>query len=189
MSHSQQKKTLRKELLERRNSIGDEQYRRWSKAIIDRLEGLELFREARTIHCYLSINERKEVNTLPLARKMIDRSVKLVVPITIMEDLTLEHVELKSFENVRYNEWGVPEPTGGETVPVSELDLVVVPMVGGDEEGNRMGYGKGFYDRFLKEVDCPKIGLCFERCMVESLPVNSHDVPLDGIITEKRVIK
>ncbi|HKK44144.1 MAG TPA: 5-formyltetrahydrofolate cyclo-ligase, partial [Balneolaceae bacterium] len=80
------------------------------------------------------------------------------------------------------------EPNGGEQVSPKELDLVVIPMVGGDEQRNRIGYGEGFYDRFLSLVSCPKIGLTFEQNIVERIPVEDFDITLDKIITEQRVI-
>lgn len=119
---------------------------------------------------------------------MLSQGKKVVVPVTNFVDGTLKHVLLSSFDILQENKWGVLEPTSGERVSTEQLELVIVPMVGGDEEGNRMGYGEGFYDRFLSNVSCPKIGLLFEQNVIDALPVADYDIPLDKIITEQRVI-
>jgi 5-formyltetrahydrofolate cyclo-ligase len=72
---------------------------------------------------------------------------------------------------------------------IEKLGLVIVPMVGGDNQKNRIGYGKGFYDRFLKQVDCPTVGLLFNECLVQKIPVEPFDVSLGKIITEDQIIE
>lgn len=107
-----------------------------------------------------------------------------------MDDVSLTHIQISRMNDLSPNDWGVPEPTIGRRVRVSEIDLVIVPMLGGDLQKNRIGYGKGFYDRFLSRVDCPKIGLTFDLGIVENgIPVEEYDVSLDKIITEKRVVE
>lgn len=185
----QEKKRLRKELLNRRTNIPENEYQRASEIIIDNVTQLQEFKRAETIHCYVSMNNRGEVNTHQLIRRLFSLGKRVVVPITNFEDGTLIHVILNSFDELEKNKWGVLEPEGGEKINPEKLDLVLVPMVGGDEMCNRIGYGKGFYDRFLSEVSCPKIGLIFEQNIVKRIPVEEFDVTLDKIITEDRVIK
>ncbi|MDZ7693227.1 MAG: 5-formyltetrahydrofolate cyclo-ligase [Balneolaceae bacterium] len=80
-------------------------------------------------------------------------------------------------------------PEQNREVASAELDLVIVPMVGADLQCNRLGHGKGYYDRFLANVKGMKVGLCYEACIVESLPTESFDVPLDAVVSESRIIK
>lgn len=183
------KKRLRKEYLKKRKALYPEPYRRFSNKIIHRLKQQEEFQHASTIHSYVSVNPKGEVDTQLLLKQMIESGKKVVVPLTHMEEGTLSHIRLTSLNQLKPNRWGIQEPEGGQQVDVEELDLVIVPMVAGDIYKNRMGYGKGFYDRFLSQVHCPAIGLIFEECLSEDkLPVDSHDVPLTKIITERRVI-
>lgn len=189
MDTYREKKRLRKKLLNRRKAIPEDEYQAASATIIAKVNQLPEFKRAETVHCYVSMNDRGEVDTHKLIRQLFSLGKRVVVPITHFEDGTLSHVILTSFEELKENKWGVLEPSGGEPIAPRELDLVLVPMVGGDERGNRIGYGKGFYDRFLSEVSCPKVGLIFEQNIVERLPVNEFDVALDKIITEVRIIR
>jgi 5-formyltetrahydrofolate cyclo-ligase len=187
MTKNDQKNKLRKELLKLRSSIPEWEYLKKSVQICDQLKELEVFTKASAIHCYVSMNKRREVNTHPLIKQMLANSKKVVVPITQMETGTLTQVRLHSFNDLEENAWGVLEPVGGEQVEIDALELVIVPMAGGDRQKNRIGYGKGFYDRFLDDVECPTIGLTFEECMIEEIPTEPFDVPLDTVITEKQL--
>lgn len=182
------KESLRKKLLERRKSINAEKYVDASGRITERLRQQSEYRQAEMIHCYVSLNDRGEVDTHPLIRDMLKHKKRVVVPVTDFDTDSLRHVVLNSFDDLQPNKWGVPEPSIGIKADVRELELVVVPMVAGDKKGNRLGYGKGFYDRFLAEVDCPTIGLCFEECMIEKIPVEPFDIKLDKIITQERAV-
>ncbi len=183
-----QKEELRQTLLERRKSISGPDYYGASADIIEELKEQREYQNAETIHCYVSINKRREVETRALIKEMLFKGKKVVVPITDFENGILDHIQLRSFDDLKENKWGVLEPNGGEQVSLDEMELVIVPMVGADEQCNRIGYGKGFYDRFLKEVSCPKIGLIFEQNVIEEIPVEEFDVPMDKIITEERII-
>jgi 5-formyltetrahydrofolate cyclo-ligase len=134
------------------------------------------------------MNNRREVETRELIKEMLFKGKRVVVPITDFKKDTLTHVQLTSYQELEKNKWGVLEPNGGKEVSPEELDLVIVPMVAADETCNRMGYGEGFYDRFLKEVTSPTIGLIFDQNIVESIPTENFDVPLDKIISEHRVL-
>lgn len=187
MDKKKYKQKIREQLLKQRSSIPEGMYIKKSARICERLMGLQDFKEAHTIHCYVSMNNRREVNTHPLIKAIIQSSKQMVVPVSDLSSGTMEHVRLDRFEALKANKWGVLEPAHGEDVAVQELDLVIVPMVGGDLQKNRIGYGKGFYDRFLEKVNCTTIGLLLEECLVEEIPVEKFDVPLDIIITEKRL--
>lgn len=184
----QQKEELRQTLLERRKSISEPNFYGASAKVIEQLKEQREYQNAKTIHCYISINKRREVETRALIKEMLFKGKKVVVPITDFENGILTHIELRSFDDLEANKWGVLEPNGGEQVSPEELDLVIVPMVGADEQCNRIGYGEGFYDRFLKDVSGSKIGLTFERNVIEQIPVEDFDIPLDKIITEERII-
>lgn len=179
---------MRELLLERRGSIPEQRYRSRSEMIRTRLKQLALYGEASTIHCYAAMHGRREPDTFPLIEEMISEGKKVVVPVTNFSDKSLRHFRLRSTDELSPNRWGVPEPAGGEEVPIRDFDLVIVPMVGGDSGGNRLGYGEGFYDRFLANVECPTVGLLFEECYVEELPSEPFDVQLDIIVTDRKVV-
>jgi 5-formyltetrahydrofolate cyclo-ligase len=185
----QQKKDLRKKLLQKRESIPEPEYYGSSADIVENLKEQGEFKRAETIHCYVSMNVRREVETRELIKEMISKGKQVVVPITNFERGSLRHVELNSYSDLEPNKWGVLEPEDGEEIALDEIDLVVVPMVGADEHCNRIGYGKGFYDRFLREVECPTIGLIFDQNIVANIPTEDFDVPLDKIISDMRIIE
>lgn len=189
MDVTKAKERFRQSLRERRAAISEDDFIRKSQRITDRLRQQPEFRQARTIHCYVSMNRRREVNTHPLIRELLAAHKRLVVPVTNFADQNLDHLFLHSFDDLKQNKWGVLEPETGERCSPEELDLIIVPMVGGDEQGRRIGYGGGFYDRFLQAVNCPAIGLCFEETIVPELPTEPFDVPLDKILTDQRVIQ
>lgn len=189
MSMQESKEEIRARLRSRRAGIQESDFYSLSAKIISTLRQQPEYQSAHTAHCYVSMNDRREVNTHPLIRSMlIEEGKDVVVPATHFKKKTLSHFTLSSFDDLAPNKWGVLEPEDGEMRAPSEFELVIVPMVGGDEQGQRVGYGGGYYDRFLKKVQCSAIGLCFEQNIVSSLPAENYDVPLDKIITEKRII-
>jgi 5-formyltetrahydrofolate cyclo-ligase len=188
MDKKAQKQHIRQELLEKRKQMAEDAYLKHSEHIISQVKKLHEFKSAGMIHCYVSINERHEVNTHSLIKEMLSSLKKVVVPVTQMEESSLKHLQLNRFEHLQPNRWQVPEPPDGEEIPAGQLDLILVPMVGGDLHKNRIGYGGGFYDRFLKNVNCPTVGLLFDQCLIDRLPVEPFDVPLNKIITQKQII-
>ncbi|MEL7834421.1 5-formyltetrahydrofolate cyclo-ligase [Fodinibius sp. Rm-B-1B1-1] len=189
METAENKEELRQQLLAQREAISEPEFYGASATIIEKLKEQKEYQQAQTIHCYVSINKRREVETKALIWEMIQKGREVVVPVTNMDDGTLTHIRLQSFDDLEENKWGVLEPATGVEVSPQELELVIVPMVGADRNCNRIGYGKGFYDRFLEELNCPTVGLIFDRNVVESIPTESFDVPLEKIITEKRILK
>lgn len=188
MDSANRKNEIRQKLLEIRTDLSPKEYREKSDKIIANLKTQPEFQEADIIHCYVSMNQRNEVDTHGLLKYLIKSEKRPAVSITNFEDGSLSHQYLRSFDDLRKNKWGVLEPAGGEEARVENFDLVIVPMVGGDDERNRIGYGKGFYDRFLQKVNCPTIGLLFDRCLVPSIPVEPFDVSLDKCISESKII-
>lgn len=191
-SHSL-KQQLRRELKARRNALAPEEVAQKSEAIAQNWKLHFLNEKIRTLHVFMSMLERKEVDTVPL-RQLAERArpeIKLVVP--VVDELTdsLRHVWVSPEVELVKSRFGVPEPRGEvKMVSPDEIDQVIVPLLGWDRKGTRLGYGKGHYDRFLASVrpECLKIGVGFACCECDSLPAEGHDVKLDGMITENGVI-
>jgi 5-formyltetrahydrofolate cyclo-ligase len=189
LDKQQKKEEIRERLLDKRISISEPEFYGASADIIEELKEQRKYQNADTVHCYVSMNKRREVATHELIQEMIFKGRRVIVPVTNFESGTLTHIQLTSFSDLEENEWGVLEPGRGSEVSPEVLELVIVPMVGGDEHCNRIGYGKGFYDRFLQNVDCPTIGLAFENTIIDQVPTEKFDIPLDKIITEKRILE
>jgi 5-formyltetrahydrofolate cyclo-ligase len=188
MSVSDQKSELRARLLKLRKSIKKEDWQSWSETIINELKIIPEFINSDVIHCFVSMNDRKEVNTHSLLKDLISSGKKVIVPVTDFETGELKHSELWSFKDLKENKWGVLEPD--EIHPQKQkTDLILVPLLAADKDFNRLGYGKGFYDRFLKKENAVKIGLLFDGFLVDQIPVENFDEKLDILITEKKILR
>ena len=182
------KTTLRAQIKQQRSAISLHDWERWSTDIQKRLFAYPAFLKAHTIHCYVSMNDRKEVDTHGIVESCLKRNKSLFVPIMKTEVNELQHVEVSTKEELKPNAWGVPEPEYGERLDVIDPDLVIVPLLASDEKGNRLGYGKGYYDRFLSQISSIKVGLVFDQFILDEIPTEPHDIPLDVLITETRII-
>ena len=183
------KNELRSHFLSVRNALPQEVVENKSRKIVDKVLGSPEFKQSNTIHTYISIKENHEVDTYPFIEQAFKKVKKIVVPKIIGEG-QLDHVELNSLNELEKNNWGVPEPSNSQSISIDNLDLVIVPMVAGDRQKNRLGYGKGYYDRFLKNCRAVKMGLLFDCQIYENeLPVESFDIPLDILVTESQRIE
>ena len=173
---------LREKLLLEARALSKKVVLEKSKAIGKKLLLLSEWRNARTVMLYSSF--QSEVQTKELLRKAFVQGKKVCLP--CVNNAVMNACAVGSLEEISVDKNGF---ACGEIVSPLKIGLVVVPGVAFDESGNRLGRGKGFYDAFLKSVSCEKIGLAFELQVVESVPVQAHDVAVDKIITEKRVLQ
>ena len=146
----------------------------------------------RYLHCFLSIANFNEIDTTPIFERLWREfpEVKTVVPrISSGGDGMLESVVYAADTPLFENSWGIFEPAHDELVLPTEIDIVLVPLLCFDCRGHRLGYGKGFYDRFLAECrpDCRKVGLSFFPPVDIIDDAGGHDVTLDMYITPDRI--
>jgi len=149
---------------------------------------MAIIRDKETVMVYTS--KEKEVNTVPLINALFRQKNPVVVPIIVKEDVSLRLSYLRDFSALVPSTFGVPEPIGSE-IPAAAQDIgtIVLPMLGFDRIGGRIGYGAGYYDRFLsKNPDLRKIGIAFACQEVENLPVDENDIRMDSIITEDGIV-
>ena len=128
---------------------------------------------------------KKEVNTIPIIEKLI--KLKKTVLLPKVEKDNILPIIISNISNLKVGFAGIKEPEGF-TFPKEKIDIVVVPAIAYDKRGYRLGYGKGFYDRFLKDFQNLKIGLAYDFQVVDKLPNDTFDIPVDIIITPKEVI-
>lgn len=184
------KGSLRAELLKKRNAIPPPVRRRLSGRIAEALRGLDEFQRARHIMSYVAI--KGEVETEGLIRECIAAGKTVSVPCCDPASGCISAAVLRDFDrDLAPGCYGIPEPVRErrEGVEACEIDLVIVPGVGFDWRGVRLGWGKGYYDRFLAEASLAvKIGLAFEAQVLPLIDSGAHDVAVDKIVTEERVI-
>jgi len=183
-----QKKRLRAKFSLKRQKLDDRLIEQFSIQILSNLLDCEFYKMSETVHCFMSIKKNCEVDTGPIIKRMLDDGKRVVVPKANPEKLILDHYLYRSQDAFQKNRWGIPEPADGIKVSERELDLVLVPMLAADCQKNRLGYGMGYYDRFLADLDVVKAGLLFEVSISDvPIPYNTHDIRMDYLITEKKV--
>lgn len=184
------KSVLRKIYKEKRASLPE--------ALRD-LYSLQIANQALTIpiwnknqyHIFLSIEKLNEVDTQYLLNILFGKNKNVVLPKTIFEENRLTHYLLTDQTIISINPWGIPEPQSGIEIQPQQIDVVFVPLLAYDKKGNRVGYGKGFYDRFLTEcrLDTIKIGLSFFPPEENIIDLSPNDFPLDYCITPEKVYR
>lgn len=173
------KKVLRREIREKKRAMTEEE-------IVDRSEKLgqlfvqsEAYRKAKTVYGYLPYNQ--EVRTVPMLEQALRDGKRVAVP-KIYGD-TMKFLYLDDLSKVEKNDMGIPEPIADTPVAEDKTALVLMPGLAFTKQGDRMGYGGGFYDRFLaEEPDHPTLALCYEFQMVDSLPTEEFDIPVDTVL-------
>ncbi|MCK9278306.1 MAG: 5-formyltetrahydrofolate cyclo-ligase [Methanoculleus sp.] len=184
---SQTKTALRQQAKEARSLLSPSQIAEHSKIISQRL--LDLLNGFETVMVYAS--KAPEVETKDLIVDLNRRGVRVIVPIIERETCSLRLSYLLDPAVLLPSTFNVPEPVGHE-LPArpEEVQAVIIPMLAFDAEGNRLGYGAGYYDRFLCRYPHPrKIGIAFSCQQAQSIPVDENDVKMDYIVTEKEIIR
>jgi 5-formyltetrahydrofolate cyclo-ligase len=162
-----------------------------SRLIWDKLLGLDAFARARTVMMYLDIGN--EVRTRDYVLRLWQLGKRVVVPYCAAHELHL--FLLESMDELAPGTWQILEPTPEwrsrpeRRIEAAELDLIIVPGAAFDRKGDRLGLGKGYYDRLLRQVrpEAVKIAVAFECQMVDEIPTLDHDVRMDMVVTEKAV--
>lgn len=149
---------------------------------------LDEFKQARTVMLYLAMD--KEMDTSHAILQALQQDKRVLVPIVSWQERQLTPVVIHTLNcGMEITRYGLRNPTSSETLPPSEIDLVVTPGLGFDGQGNRLGRGGGFYDRFLgsETMRALRCGFGFEDQLIEPLPICEHDATLNMLITEQKV--
>jgi len=187
------KHDLRKQFLAERKALSAEETERRSQAIGDifvQRSGTPLYKY---IHIFLPIARQNEVNTWLIIHRIWQELPQIQVAVSVTDPVnqTLTHYKLTPETPLIENRWGIPEPVGNEQLAINseQIDLVLVPLLAFDRRGHRIGYGGGYYDRFLARCrpDCLKIGLSLFDPVEEIQDIEETDVSLNACITPERV--
>lgn len=180
------KNSIRQILRQRKEAMNPEDRLEKSKRVCHHV--MTLIQDDETVMVYTS--KEKEVNTTPLITTLFERGNPVIVPIIVKDDISLRLSYLRDFSVLVPSTFGVPEPIGNEILATGQnVDTIILPMLGFDRTGGRMGYGAGYYDRFLaKNQNVRKIGIAFACQEYDNMPVDENDIPMDYIITEKGIV-
>jgi len=185
------KKTLRKQVLEKRRSIPSSEKKGKDDLIKHNLFNFTGLREAKTVLFYVSFGA--EVDTISMIDESLKMGKKVIVPKVDKESHRLILYEIKDLRELSPGFMGIPEPSlPDERIrQIKDVDLAIIPGTAFDYSGNRLGYGAGYYDILLSgsEKKIPFIALAYEEQLVDSIPSETHDVKVNIIITDKQVIR
>ncbi|GGE57615.1 5-formyltetrahydrofolate cyclo-ligase [Pedobacter psychrotolerans] len=183
------KAEIRKKALKDRLAISDEKYKLLNNGLFNQFTTLD-FGNIKTLHIFLPITEKKEPNTFLLIEWLTENhpQIKIIVPKADFETALMTNHEYLGEHDLQRNIYDILEPQKG-TIHHGEIDLVLIPLLAFDKNGYRVGYGKGFYDRFLENINAQKIGLSLLPAIDKIDDVNEHDIRLDFCITPTDTIK
>lgn len=187
---AQLRKELRKSALAARDAISPTEREGRSRQIAARLLTYLRERNVHSVHCYLSF--RSEVETRDAIRSMLESGIRVTVPIVerIGTSAALGHAAITSVTEFQKGHLGIDEPLERTPASLETLDAVIIPLSAFDRTGTRLGYGMGFYDRFLHNLPrrVERIGLAFQVQEIPHIPALTHDEPLDLVVTENAII-
>ncbi len=173
------KAALRHEIREMKRAMTEEEIESRSARLGELFIQSQPYRDAKTIYGYLPYNQ--EVRTIPMLEQALRDGKKVAVP-KVYGD-TMKFIYLEDLSQVEKGYAGIPEPIADEPVAEDTSALVLMPGLAFTKNGDRMGYGGGFYDRFLaEEPSHPTLALCYDFQMVENLPTEEYDIPVDSVL-------
>ena len=181
------KSSIRKQYKKLRHQLSDDELMNKSLVIANRCLELPIWEE-QVYHLFLTIEDQKEIDTTLIITLLQGKDKEIVVP-KILDSERLQHFLLTDRTHFKMNQWGIPEPVSGIEIDPKKLDVVFIPLLAFDNKGHRVGYGKGYYDRFLASCkpNCIKIGLSFFEVEQELFSIDPTDVPLDYCVTPGKV--
>ncbi len=181
------KAVLRTEYQKRRDSLTEEQIADCSIQISNLSLTLNIW-EYSIYHLFMTNEKNKEIDTSYLLSVIQGKDKQPVIP-KIVDENRLEHFLLNDQTLLKNNRWGIPEPLSGITINPKQIEVVFVPLLVFDQQGHRVGYGKGYYDRFLDQCSesTLKVGLTFFDPVTKIEDIETHDISLDFALTPERI--
>ena len=179
----QSKKEKRSFYRKKRKDISKAQKEMLDKMLFDRVISLKEFRESSVVLAYYPIND--EINTIPIIEYALREGKRVALPISSTIDYTLTFHFISSFKEIKNGAYSIPEPSEDSEIFNKETKaLCIVPGLIFDRTGNRLGYGKGFYDRFLSDFNGITVGLCYSDFLLDKLPIDENDRAVDIVVSD-----
>jgi 5-formyltetrahydrofolate cyclo-ligase len=181
------KHELRKKYRDQRGQLSEEEVMVKSIAIANRCLAVDFWTKA-LYHLFLSSEKKNEVDTSFLLSVLQGKDKQIVVS-KMLNDSKLEHYLLSDQTLLKENDYGIPEPLSGIKINPSEIDVVFLPLLVFDRQGHRVGYGKGYYDRFLAECqkETIKVGISFFEPIDKIEDIDKNDIAMDFVVTPNQV--
>ncbi|HOK80209.1 MAG TPA: 5-formyltetrahydrofolate cyclo-ligase [bacterium] len=180
------KAEIRKQILDIMKKMTNQEWKENSEKIFTNLTSVPEYSRCWVLMSYVSFD--KEVNTIPIISDCLAKARTVCVPKIDWKNFSMVPVQIFNEDDIDFSQ-KIPQPFSDAYIAISEIELVIVPGIAFDKNCNRLGRGKGFYDRFLATCNAIKIGLAFDFQILEQIPVNENDIQMDIIVTETRIIR
>lgn len=173
------KKSLRQQIKQKKREMTAEQIEAASARLGQLFAQCEPYRKAKTVYFYLPYNQ--EVRTVPMLERALSEGKRVAVPKVYGDEMKFIYID--DLSGIEKGSFGIPEPVADGPVADDPTALVLMPGLAFDRQGHRIGYGGGFYDKFLSaEPDHPTVALCYDFQMVEHLETEEFDIPVDLVL-------
>jgi 5-formyltetrahydrofolate cyclo-ligase len=185
-----EKDSIRKQIIEHRDSIDINTKNQWDANIFNSLIKSEWYKKANTIFAFVSF--KSETDTHKIIKYAIQDKKTICVPRIKSKQKGIEIFKIDSFYQLEKGYFGILEPIEScLAVDSKDIDLILMPGVAFDRQGGRLGYGAGFYDRFLSNMNnnVDKIAVAYHFQVLDNIPMDEHDVRINGIVTEEEIIR
>ena len=157
--------------------------------MLETLLNWEIFKNARVIHIFIA--KPDEPDTRQIIENCWISGKRVAVPLVLPNSFNLIHSEIKSFDRLIFGMYGIQEPSPENRIIMTPemFDMVIIPGIAFDRKGGRLGQGKGYYDRFLEATSAFRLALAFDCQLIKAVPTESHDVPMNAILSESGIIQ
>lgn len=186
------KSRIRKQMLNKRNKMTQDQVSEMSEKIMDTLKKIPVYKNSKTIMMYLNFGN--EIESSEIIKESIKMGKTIVIPYCKSSDMSIIPTKINNLDlDLITDSTGYSQPKKESLDPIdnSEIDLIVVPGIAFDRKGFRVGFGAGYYDRYLGQLnfEIPTIGLAYDFQIVDSfIKMEDYDIPVDYVLTEERII-
>ncbi|MGL5416120.1 MAG: 5-formyltetrahydrofolate cyclo-ligase [Clostridium sp.] len=180
------KNELRKSMLDKRNSIDEKEKAILDKKIREAFFSLDEYKKTKNICIY--VNYGSEINTKSIIERALRDKKEIFVP-RMKKARKMDFIKINSLEDLEKNKIGILEPKENFNEKVDKIGILVLPGLAFDINGGRLGYGGGYYDRYLNDINAKKIALAYEIQIIKKVPMEDHDIKYDYLLSEKRVIE
>lgn len=182
---------LRKHFLNKMKNLTKKERQFLDEETEKNLIKLDVFKESKDIMTFVSL--KYEINTIDLIDFMLQEDKNVYIPLTIREEKKLIPSLITSLSELVIGNYGILEPYSENIKPINpnKLEIILVPGLIFSQNGHRIGYGGGYYDRFLSNINSKTItiGYCYDFQLIDSIPKEKFDIPVDMIITNKRIVQ
>ena len=176
------KQVIRKNIASQKKLLSKDSALKRSQQICDRLEQTDIFQKSNCIAIYYAMDD--EVQTSTLIEKWYEKK-NIALPVISGENINFH--KYTGIKHISTGKSGIAEPYNTEQIPPHDIDLFIVPGIAFDHNCNRIGRGKGYYDRYLSSINKPMIGICFDFQLIDSIPTEKHDIKMTMVITENHI--